>query len=112
MKAIVSLIAMILIISSCGSKSSDDEPVAAAPTWTDVSAALTAGGCVSCHTGSTNVSVLQIDFTASEAKFKEAQASSKTAYTPAAQVSAGSMPKQGSGYSLTAAQKSAIINFK
>jgi hypothetical protein len=102
------LMASIVIFASCGSKSSDDT-TAVAPTWADVSTIITAS-CLgsSCHTSGANTSICG-DFTASEALYKAAQACTTEASRPGVLVASGSMPKTGT---ITAAQKSTLVNFK
>ncbi|MCX6117467.1 MAG: hypothetical protein NT027_08000 [Proteobacteria bacterium] len=112
MKIFCATIALIITTAGCGSsKKSDDPAPAATPTWTSVNTVLVAKCALSgCHSTSLpNVNTLKVNFWESEAKYKEAQASTQSTYTPGAQVTAGKMPKTGS---ISSDDKSTLVNFK
>jgi hypothetical protein len=112
MKIFCATIVTVLTVFSCGSSNKSDDPATAVtPTWTSVNTVLSAKCATSgCHaTATPNVSTLKVNFWESETKYKEAQASSQTSYTPGAQVTAGKMPKTGS---ISSDDKSTLVNFK
>lgn len=113
MKALLPVIIILFLSAGCGSKKSDD-PAPAATTWAQVSKIVDTSCATSgCHLSGAYTTTCG-DFTASEAKYKAAQACTTAANTPAARLqstdSSLKMPK--SPGTISDADKAILINFK